>query len=82
MDMRTYEGSRESVLLLGSVDDLQSQLDQGARVHVCEDNVAKSRVDERFEMAFLGTLRAMLDATFDRSTRTGTHCLHQQKGGR
>lgn len=77
MDMRTYEGSRESVLLLGSVDDLQSQLDQGARVHVGEDNVAKSRMDERFKVTFLGTLRAMLDASFDKLKGTDTHCLHQ-----
>lgn len=41
MDMiETYERGRKSVFLLGSVDDLQSQLDQGARVHVRQDYVA------------------------------------------
>jgi len=41
--------------LLGSVDDLEGQLDQGARVHVGENDIAKSCMDEGFEMAFLGT---------------------------
>lgn len=41
--------------MLGSVDDLESQLDQGARVHVGENDVAESGMDEGFEMAFFGT---------------------------
>jgi hypothetical protein len=53
----TYKGSRKSVFLLGGVDDLEGQLDQSARMHVCKNDIAKSCMNEGFEMAFLGTLR-------------------------
>lgn len=59
---RTYERSRKRVLLLRIVDDLKRQLNQGARVHVGENDIAKSRVNERFEMAFLGTWRWLLES--------------------
>lgn len=40
--------------MLGGVDDLEGQLDQGARMHVGENDIAKSCMDEGLEMAFLG----------------------------
>jgi hypothetical protein len=82
--MRTYKGSRKSVFLLGSIDDLEGQLDQSARMHVRKNDIAKSCMDERFEMAFFGTCGYVLEAGlfWGCNLRKVTHCLHRQKGVR